>query len=439
MDLSLPLVLVALIVFNGIFAMSEIAVLTARKARLQQLADEGDLRARAALELAQNPTHFLSTVQIGITSIGILIGVVGEDALAAPLAEWLRQHVASLATWASGIALTVVVIGITVTSIVVGELVPKRLGLMNPEGIARMVAIPMRLLSWVSTPLVKLLGLITDGLLRLIGARESQDPVITEEEIQVLMAQGTTAGIFGQSEQQMVRNVFRLDERKLSSLMVPRADVVVLDLDQPLEQTMARIEESHHSRFPVVRGDFSNVAGFVRAKDLLAQAMTGTRLDLQPLLTPALYVPETLTGSELVENFRDARVQIALVVDEYGDVQGLVTLRDVLEAIVGEVHTTVAGLDDVSAVQRADGSWLLDGMIDVGDLQDRLGLRKLPGESGEDYHTLAGMVMWVLGRIPKTGEYVDWEGWRLEVVDMDGNRVDRLMATKLPEDEVLMG
>jgi putative hemolysin len=439
MDLSLPLVLVALIVFNGVFAMSEIAVLTARKARLQQLADEGDLRARAALELAQNPTHFLSTVQIGITSIGILIGVVGEDALAAPLAEWLRQNVASLATWANGIALTVVVIGITVTSIVVGELVPKRLGLMNPEGIARTVAIPMRVLSWVSTPLVKLLGLITDALLRLIGARESQDPVITEEEIQVLMAQGTTAGIFGQSEQQMVRNVFRLDERKLSSLMVPRADVVVLDLDQPLEQTMARIEQSHHSRFPVVRGDFSNVAGFVRAKDLLAQAMTGTRLDLQPLLTPALYVPETLTGSELVENFRDARVQIALVVDEYGDVQGLVTLRDVLEAIVGEVHTTVAGMDDLPAVQRADGSWLLDGMIDVGDLQDRLGMRKLPGESGEDYHTLAGMVMWVLGRIPKTGEYVDWEGWRLEVVDMDGNRVDRLMATKLPEDEVLMG
>ena len=200
MDLTLPLVLVVLIVFNGIFAMSEIAILTARKARLQQMADEGDARARAALELAQSPTHFLSTVQIGITSIGILIGVVGEDALAAPLADWLRDHVPVIATWATGIALTTVVIGTTVTSIVVGELVPKRLGLMHPEGIARMVAVPMRLLSWLSTPLVKLLGLITDGVLRLMGVRESEEPVITEEEIQVLMAQGTTAGVFGQTE-----------------------------------------------------------------------------------------------------------------------------------------------------------------------------------------------------------------------------------------------
>ncbi len=432
MELPLLLVLIVLVIGNGVFAMSEIAILTARKARLQQQADEGDKRARAALELAENPTHFLSTVQIGITSIGILIGMVGEDALAVPFAEFIRTNVPALANVATGVALTVVVIGITLVSIVIGELVPKRLGLMKPEWVARTISLPMRVLSWVATPFVKLLSLLTDAILRLLGARESEEPVVTEEEIQVLMAQGTTAGIFDQREQQMVRNVFRLDERKLSSLMVPRADIVWLDINDPIEETLARIEGSHHSRFPVVRNDFADVVGIVRTKDLMAQLTQGRDIDLTARITPALYVPETLTGSELVAFFRESRAQMALVVDEYGDVQGLVTLRDVLEAIVGELHTAAGG-EDPPVVQRADGSWLFDGLLDIGELEDRLGLRKLPGDPGEDYHTLGGMLMWMMSRIPKTGEFVEWGGWRIEVVDMDGNRIDRVLAVKLPE------
>ncbi|ODU67964.1 MAG: hypothetical protein ABT00_20030 [Bordetella sp. SCN 68-11] len=422
--------LLILFIANGIFAMSEIAVVTARKSRLQQRADEGDAKARAALELAEHPTRFLSTVQIGITSIGILTGIVGEGALAKPLAEAIRLNFPALAEAASAIALTLVVIVITLMSIIIGELVPKRLGQMHAETIAGLIAAPMRLLSWIATPFVKLLSLATDTVLKLMGVKENNDQLVTEEEIQVLMAQGATAGIFEQAEQLMVRNVFRLDERRLSSLMVPRSDIVYLDVNAPLEVSQAKIESSHYSRFPVVREDLSDVIGFVRAKDLLAQLMAGEPLDLASRLSPVLYVPETLTGTELVQNFRDSHTQTALVVDEYGEVQGLVTLRDVLEAIVGEFHTSTAP-EEPSAVQREDVSWLLDGLLDVHEMEDMLGLQHLPeGDSGT-YHTLSGMLMLLLGRIPHTGEQVDWAGWNFEVVDMDGKRIDKVIATRL--------
>lgn len=427
MEIALLLVL---FVANGIFAMSEIAVVTARKSRLQQRADEGDNRARAALELAKHPTRFLSTVQIGITSIGILTGIVGEGALAQPLAEVIRVQFPALAQWASGIALTLVVIAITFLSIIIGELVPKRLGQMHAETIAGLISAPMRLLSWVATPFVKLLSISTDKLLKLLGVKENEDHFVTEEEIQVLMAQGATAGIFEHVEQQMVRNVFRLDERKLSSLMVPRSDIIFLDVNDPIEVSKAKIEASHHSRFPVCRGDLSDVIGFIRTKDLLARAMASQPLDLTDKLTPVLYVPETLTGTELVENFRNSHTQTALVVDEYGEVQGLVTLRDVLEAIVGEFHTS-ASPEESSALLREDGSWLLDGLLDVHELKDKLELSELPeGDSGT-YHTLSGMLMLLLGRIPYTADEIDWAGWRFAVVDMDGKRIDKVLATRL--------
>jgi putative hemolysin len=414
--------------------MSDIAVLTARKARLQQRADEGDSRARAALELAKYPTRFLSTVQIGITSISILTGIVGEGALAQPLAVQLREHFPAIAPWSNGLALTIVVVIITLLSIVIGELVPKRLGQMHAETLAGVMASPMRVLSWIATPFVKLLELSTDSILKLMGAKDSGDHFVTEEEIQVLMAQGATAGIFEQVEQQMVRNVFRLDERKLSSLMVPRSDIVYLDVDAPIEASKAKIEASHHSRFPVCRGDLAEVIGFARAKDLLAQVMAGGPFDLTSRLTPVLYVPETLTGTELVENFRNSHTQSALVVDEYGDVQGLVTLRDVLEAIVGEFHTT-ASPEESSALQREDGSWLLDGLLDAHELEDKLELALLPEGESDTYHTLSGMIMLLLGRIPRTGDRVDWDEWTFEVVDMDGKRIDKVLATRLEPTE----
>lgn len=423
--------LLILIVLNGLFAMSEMAVATSRKARLQALADDGDLRAHEALKLHENPTRFLSTVQIGITSIGILSGIVGENALAQPFAAWLTLEFPFTTAYAHALALALVVVVVTFLSLIVGELVPKRLGQMYPEPIARFMALPMRGLSIAATPFVKVLSFSTDTILRLLGARQSSGPQVTEEEIQVLMEQGADAGVFEQAEQQMVRNVFRLDERKLTSLMVPRGDVVFLDIHDPIEVNRDKIAHSHVSRFPVCRGDLGDVLGFARAKDLLSQTLAGKHLDLTQGLQAPLYVPETLTGTELVENFRTAHTPAALVVDEYGEVQGLVTLRDVLEAIVGEFPTPQP--EESSALQREDGSWLLDGVIALPELQDTLDLHDLPDGDSDSYHTLSGMLMLMLGRIPRTGDVIDWEGWRFEVIDMDGKRIDKVLATRLPD------
>ncbi len=425
--------LLFLILLNGLFAMSEMAVATSRKARLQALADDGDLRAQEALKLHENPTRFLSTVQIGITSIGILSGIVGENALAQPFAVWLSTQFPVVASFAPALALILVVVVVTFLSLIVGELVPKRLGQMYPEAIARFMAIPMRWLSFIATPFVKVLSFTTDALLRFMGARQNGGPQVTEEEIQVLMEQGADAGVFEHAEQQMVRNVFRLDERKLTSLMVPRGDVVYLDVQDPIEINREKIAGSHVSRFPVCRGDLSDVLGFARAKDLLSQILAGKPLDLTQGLQAPLYVPETLTGTELVENFRNSHTPAALVVDEYGEVQGLVTLKDVLEAIVGEFPTPQP--EESSAIKREDGSWLLDGVIALPELQDTLDLDDMPHGDSDSYHTLSGMLMLLLGRIPRTSDVIEWGDWKFEVVDMDGKRIDKVLATRKPAPE----
>ena len=427
MEVALLLFLICL---NGLFAMSEMAVATSRKARLQSMADDGDLQAQEALKLHEHPTRFLSTVQIGITLISILTGIVGENAFAYPLAVWLSVQFPIVAPFASVLAFVIVVMVVTLLSLIIGELVPKRLGQMYPETIARVVALPMRWLSIVATPLVKVLTFSTDTLLRLMGARQNSGPQVTEEEIQVLMEQGADAGVFEQAEQQMVRNVFRLDERKLTSLMVPRGDVVYLDIQDPIEVNRDKIANSHVSRFPVCRGELSDVLGIARAKDLLSQMLAGKPLDLTQGLQAPLYVPETLTGTELVENFRNSHTPAALVVDEYGEVQGLVTLKDVLEAIVGEFPTPQA--EESSALQREDGSWLLDGVIALPELQDTLDLHDLPAGDSDSYHTLSGMIMLLLGRIPRTADTVEWGEWKFEVVDMDGKRIDKVLATRIP-------
>lgn len=426
MEVALLLFLICL---NGLFAMSEMAVATSRKARLQSMADDGDLQAQDALKLHEHPTRFLSTVQIGITLISILTGIVGENAFVHPLAVWLSTQFPIVAPFASALALVVVVLVITLLSLIIGELVPKRLGQMYPETIARAVALPMRWLSIAATPLVKVLTFSTDTVLRLIGARQSSGPQVTEEEIQVLMEQGADAGVFEHAEQQMVRNVFRLDERKLTSLMVPRGDVVYLDIQDPIEVNRDKIANSHVSRFPVCRGELSDVLGIARAKDLLSQLLAGKPLDLTVGLQAPLYVPETLTGTELVENFRNSHTPAALVVDEYGEVQGLVTLKDVLEAIVGEFPTPQP--EESSALQREDGSWLLDGVIALPELQDTLDLHDLPEGDSDSYHTLSGMIMLLLGRIPRTADTVEWGEWKFEVVDMDGKRIDKVLATRI--------
>lgn len=430
-------ILLALILLNGLFAMSEIALVTARRARLQRQVEEGDRGAIEAIKLGEDPTRFLSTVQIGITSIGVLNGVVGESTLAQPLGVWL-QGLGLPQTTAGYVATAIVVAGLTYFSIVLGELVPKRLGQMAPETIARLAARPISWLAVASTPFVKLLSGSTRLVLRILGVNTNRGPGVTEEEIHALLVEGSEAGIIEQHEHTMVRNVFRLDDRQLASLMVPRGDVVCLDVEVPLDENLKRIEESDHSRFPVVRGGMHDIVGVVSARQLLARRLRGEEADLMAAVQPAVFVPESVTGMELLENFRGSGGQIAFVIDEYGEVLGLVTLQDLIEAITGEFKPDSA--DEEWAIQREDGSWLLDGLIPIPELKDRIGLRQVPEEEKERYHTLSGMLLLLLGRLPQTADSVQWQDWRFEILDMDGKRIDKVLASRVapsegPEDE----
>jgi putative hemolysin len=424
-------ILVALILLNGAFAMSEIALVTARKSRMQRLIDAGDPAAEAAVKLGEDPTRFLSTIQIGITSIGVLNGIVGEAALAAPLATWLETLgvQGQFASWGST---ALVVVLITYFSIVVGELVPKRVAQAHPEFFARLVARPIDLLAHATKPFVVLLSVSTRALLGLLRVKEGAAQGVTEEEIHAVLAEGTSSGVIESHEHAMVRNVFRLDDRQIGSLMVPRADVIVLDVELPFEENLARVDASDHARFPVVRDGLHDLLGVVNARTWLSRAVRAEDRDLshQSLQTP-LYVPETLTGMELLENFRSSDGQMAFVIDEYGEIKGIVTLRDLIEAITGEFRPR--NPETSWAVQRTDGSWLLDGHIPVPELKDCLKLDEVPEEERGRYHTLSGMMMLLTGRLPKVADTVNWETWRFEIVDMDGNTIDKVLATRVAE------
>ena len=421
-------ILFALILLNGLFAMSELALVSARKARLQKLIDEGDKSAQAAVELGEDPTRFLSTIQIGITSIGVLNGIVGEAALAAPLSIWLTS-MGMPDPYNGYLSTGLVVVTITYFSIVVGELVPKRIGQSHPETLARLVARPINWLAMATKPFVLLLSVSTRGLLKLLGVKESSASAVTEEEIHAMLAEGTTSGLIESHEHTMLRNVFRLDDRQIGSLMVPRSDVVILDLDAPFDVNMGRIEASDYARFPVVRGDWNGLVGVVNARKWLATALRGPQRELaQQVLQEPLFVPETITGMELLDNFRESGVQMAFVIDEYGEVQGIVTLKDLIEAITGEFNQRDP--ETSWAVQREDGSWLLDGHIPVPELKDRLDLVAVPDEDRGRYHTLSGMMMLLTGRLPKVADTITWEGWRFEIVDMDGRTIDKVLASR---------
>ena len=423
------LLLIALIVLNGVFAMSEIALVTARRARLARLADAGDTSAAMAMKLHDDPTRFLSTVQVGITSIGILNGIIGEAVLAEPLALWLQSF--GVEGKASGIASTaLVVLVITYVTIVIGELVPKRIGQFNPEDIARRVARPMNLLAILARPFVRLLSVSTNGILHLLGKQQSSQADVIEEEIHALLQEGSESGVFEQQERDMVRNVLRLDDRSISSLMIPRSEIVYLDITLPLEDNLKRVADSAHSRFPVCRDGLDTVLGIISAKRLFNQTQSGGKLDFTSQLMPATFVPESLTGMDLLEHFRASDAHMVLVVDEYGEVDGLVTPQNVLEALTGEF--TPRNLEEAWAVQRADGSWFFDGLIPIPELEDRLGLKTLPEEGKGRYHTLGGLVMWLAGQLPQTGDVLTWRNWQFEVVDLDGKRIDKILATQIP-------
>jgi putative hemolysin len=425
MDFTL---LVFLVLLNGVFAMSEMALTASRKARLQVMVEGGEPGAQAAMDLHENPTRWLSTVQIGITSIGVLNGIVGEAAFSEPLAHWLAQTIGVTPRTAAVSATALVVMMITVLTIIFGELVPKRLGQMYPETVARLVARPMNWLSAATRPLVALLTMTTNAVLHLMGIRGGPSRAVTEEEIAASLEEGVDAGVIEAQEHQMVRNVFRLDERQIGSMMIPRAEIVWLDLAEPLRSVLAQMAASGHTRFPVCRGSLDDVQGVLSAASLLEPLSRGETPAIGDHLQAPVFVPETLSGMELLEHFRISGTDIVFVVDEYGAVQGVITERDLLEAITGEFGT--ASDDDAWAVQREDGSWLLDGLIPVPELKDRLGLKELPEEDRGRYNTLAGMIMLLLGRLPRTTDAVEWEGWRFEVVDLDGKRVDKVLVAR---------
>lgn len=423
------IVILLLILVNGLFAMSEIAVVSARKARLKQRAEAGDHRAKAALELAETPNRFLSTIQIGITLVGILAGAFGGATLAKDLGACLSR-IPALKPYGEAIGLAVVVLATTYFSLVIGELVPKRLALNSPERIAALVAAPMRALSLVAYPAVRLLGLSTELVLRILGIRPSAEPPVTEEEIKVLLEQGTEAGVFQEVEQDMVESVLLLDERRAASLMTPRPEIAWLDIDDPPEEIRRKLITSPYSRFPVCQGSLDNVLGEVEARDLLARSLCGEPFDLRAMLQKPLYVPETMPALKVLEAFKKSGTQMALVIDEYGSIQGLVTLKDILEAIVGDIPSAEE-LAEPQAVRREDGSWLLDGMLPIEEFKELLRIEELPGEEQGLYQTIAGFVITQLGRIPMAADHFEWGGLRFEVMDMDGNRVDKVLVTPI--------
>ena len=422
------ILLIILLVFaNGIFAMSEMAVVSSRKVRLQQLANSGNAKARAALNLANAPDRFLSTVQIGITLVGILAGAFGGATIAGQIAGYI-SYSPTLAPYGEAIGLGVVVLFITYLSLVFGELIPKRFALNNPERIASVIAQPMNLLSKFASPFVYLLAFSSDTVFKIFGIKPSEDPPVTEEEIKVLIEQGTQAGIFMKIEQDLVKSVFRLADRRIGGLMTPRPDIVWIDANASGEEIRRKMSDSRYSRFPVGDGKIDNPIGIVKAKDYLMQS--GEAASLQAVLKQPLFVPETTTALQALELFKRAHTHIALIVDEHGAIEGLITTNDVLEAIVGDIDLPENPAESY-AVQRKDGSWLLDGALPIDEFKEILSITKLPAEQKAGYNTLAGFILMYLGRIPAVADSFEWNGLHFEVVDMDGNRIDRVLVAPL--------
>lgn len=419
------LLLVFLILLNGALAMAEIAVISSRQIRLQQRVEDGDKRAETALELIRSPSHFLSTVQIGITLIGILAGAVGGAQLATPLAEWIGR-ISWFYPYRQELALILVVLVITYLSLVLGELLPKRAAQLNPEEIAVRVAPWMKWLGKVTHPLVVLLGTSTDLLLKLLGWQKALSPTLTEEEIKGIIEQGVESGIIEQRETDMIEGVLRLGDRLVSAFMTPRTEIEWLDVEDPWEVNREYIISSSHNYFPVARGDLDNVLGIINAKELLAVA-TPQPVDLKDYLKPALFLPESTTALKALEALRTASGNLALILDEYGGLQGMITLFDLMEAIVGEIPSYGEEMGQ-AIIRREDGSLLVDGSLSVDVFKQLLQVDELPEEERIGYQTVAGFVLAQMGTIPSVGQHFEWNRYRFEVVDRDGLRIDKILV-----------
>lgn len=428
------LVVFALIALNGFFAMSEMAVMTSRKLRLKQLAEDPDKPsrgARKALAMAEHPDHLLSTVQVGITLIGICTGVFGGDAIGLKIADWLQGVWPDAREYARPLGIGSAVALITASSVIFGELIPKRLALTNPEAIASRVAIPLDALSTATKPVILLLGAINRGVLRLLGIRNDARSAITEEEIHMLVSESHEQGVIDLDERNMMNRVMRLGDRTAESLMTPRTDITWLDLDATLADNLATMQETPFARYPVYRGGDSDVAGILEAKTLLDELGK----DLPELfrdIRPALFVSESTHALKLVEILREEQQSMALVVDEYGDIQGLVTISDVMDAVLGRLQAGEAHDEEALVVERDDGSLLVDGGLHIDELRELTGER-LAGSEEHDYHTAAGLVIAHFGRIPHVGEHFMLGLWRVEVVDLDGPRIDKLLLQRMPD------
>ena len=423
------IVIGALILLNAVLAMSEAALVASRKTKLQQYANEGDQASKTALKLTADPNIFLSTIQIGITLIGVLSGAVGGATISERLTFEFNK-IPVVQPYSEALALGIVVMVITILSLWLGELVPKRIALHSPERIARIVAGPMTFISKLFSPVVKVLSRSTNFVLNLFGVKASNEPPITEEEFQVLLDQGTQAGVFEEAEQDMVEGVFSLGDQRVYSLMTPRTEIVWLDIDETIDEIRAKIAENDFSRFPVRQDTLDVILGIVRARDLLVPSLKGETIRLKDLLKPAYFIPETMLASKALEIFKESNTDILLVIDEFGGLQGLLTINDIVEEIVGEM-----GLGEPQATQRQDGSWLLDGMLEVDEFKEIFSLNTLPHE--DEYETLSGFVMMSLGRVPQTADHFEWKGYRFEVIDMDGRRVDKILVTTLPQNPLV--
>ena len=419
------IIIILLVITNGVFAMSEIALVSVRKARLQRKARSGDQGAQTALELAENPNRFLSTVQIGITLIGILSGAFGGATIAEMLAKWLVT-VPYIGQYAEGLSFAIVVIIITYLQLVIGELIPKRIGLNTPEKISTMVSRPMKVLSGITSPIVNVLSASTEIGFKLLGFKSSDAPSVTEEEVKLLLHQGTQIGVFEEAEQDLVESVFRLADRRVDAIMTPHTEIEWINLDDPFEDIQQKIIDSPYSHFPIAQGNLDNIVGILLLKDFLLATRNGSQPDLKKLVIPPVFVPESMPALKVLEAFKSSRNQLALVIDEYGGMLGIVTMFDILKSIVGNFPQS-GEVESEMAIQREDGSWLLDGKLPIDELKEMFSIDELPDEDRLGYQTLGGFIMSQLGKIPAEGNTYEWKKYHFEVVDMDANRVDKVM------------
>ena len=425
------IIILVLLVINGLFAMSEIVIVSSRKTRLQQWINEGNAKAKKALDLAQEPTLFLSTVQAGITLISIMVGAIGEASLSGKLAEKLHR-ISFIAPYSTVISLIIVVIVITYLSLIIGELVPKRLGLYSPERLALALSPSLRLFSNIVSPLVKLLSASTDTILwslRFFGIRQPKEPPISQEEIKVMIEQGTAAGAFEEAEQDIIERVFSLNDQRVGRLMIPRPKIVWLDLNDDPSSIRVTLHANDFTRFPVCDGEIDKIVGVIHVKNLLDSCIANLPLDIRKHMRPPIFVPKQMPTLKVLELFKQSGMYLAIVIDEYGSIIGLVSLNDILEAIIGNISPLENPMEQ-HAIRRDDGSWLMDGILPIDRFKEITGKGHLPDE--KKYRTLGGFIMSQTGSVPKAGDHFQWEGLRVEVVDMDGNRIDKELVGPVP-------